>query len=238
MGVMFDSHDLEAMLIVGDPEITPFSFAPSYYETKRDGAVVSDVLMAPATVAFTVVVTGEAGERRDKLSTLAMWLNVDEPKQLVLPDTPGRYYMAIPDGELKLTRCVDGEIGQLTFTITEPASYGPEREVTVPSGGSVTFVVDGTYPTAPVITAAAVRDNSSQVWGLKLDNADFVHIATGNASARNIVLDCGARTLTVQTAVALPTLDSDWLVFEPGEHTLVMDKGTGAATVKYRERWI
>ena len=34
------------------------------------------------------------------------------------------------------------------------------------------------------------------------------------------------------------TTDSDWLVLEPGTHTLAIDNGTGAATVTFVERWL
>ena len=110
--------------------------------------------------------------------------------------------------------------------------------LTVPSGGSISFNVGGTYRARPRITASAVRDSSSQVWGLKLDNADFVHVVTGSASARSVDIDCDGRTCIVNSSTSMITLDSDWLELAPGTHTLVMDKGTGAATVKYRERWL
>ena len=126
----------------------------------------------------------------------------------------------------------------VNFQLVEAAAYGDTVTKTVPSGGSLTFTVGGTYPTKPRITASASRDGSSQVWGLRLDSGDFLHVATGSASPRNIVLDCESRTLTIAGAVALPTLDSDWFELPPGTHTLTMDKGTGAATVTYRERWL
>ena len=102
----------------------------------------------------------------------------------------------------------------------------------------MTFNVDGTYKAAPVITANATRNASSLVWGLRLDEGDYLHIATGSASARPITANCGERTLSVNGSVAIPTLDSDWLELEPGVHTLRMDNGTGAATVTWRDRWL
>jgi hypothetical protein len=117
-------------------------------------------------------------------------------------------------------------------------AYGAARTVTVPSGGSVEFNVGGTYKTMPRITANAARDSSSLVWGLRLDGGDFVHVATGSNAVKSVLIDCAERICTVAGAVALPTLDSDWLELEPGTHTLAMDNGTGAATVVFTERWL
>ena len=147
-------------------------------------------------------------------------------------------YKAIPNGSMPIDSFTNADSVVVSFRLLEAAAYGDTVTKTVPSGGSLTFTVDGTYPTKPTITANAARDGSSQVWGLRLDNGDFLHVATGSESARDVVLDCENRTLTVQGAVALPTLDSDWFELAPGTHTLTMDKGTGAATVTYKERWL
>lgn len=239
MTLMFDGHELGELLAHGEPSISILNSVPSYASAQPvDGRAVKGVKKDAGTVSFTVVVEGTAHERRDKLSTLGMWLDVDGPRRLVLPDTPDRYYMAVPEGRIDLKRFYAAESGMLSFTVVEPAAYGDEHSVTVPSGGSVIFNVDGTYRAAPVITANAVRSSSSLVWGLRLDEGDYLHIATGSASARAIVADCGERTMSVNGSVAIPTLDSDWLELEPGVHTLRMDNGTGAATVTWRDRWL
>lgn len=238
MTLMYDGHDFESLFIVGDPEISILNYQPKTVESdSKNGSAVIGKTWGNSTVAFTLVVEGSASERRDKLSTLGAWLDVDEPKPLVLPDNPDRYYMAVPDGSLDLNRAIGAEYAQITFLVNEPDSYGKTRTVTVPSGGSVSFIVGGTAPTHPRITANAVRDSSSQVWGIKLDEGDYVHIATGAAAARAVVIDCEKRTATISDSVTIPTLESDWLEFEPGVHTLRMDNGTGAATVTFIERW-
>ena len=84
---------------------------------------------------------------------------------------------------------------------------------------------------------SAVRNSSSLVWGVKVDNADFVHVATGSSSSRKVEIDSEKRICKVANAIALPTLDSDWIVLEPGAHTVAMDNGTGAATLSWVERW-
>ena len=237
--VTFNGHDLSTIGTIGTPSIKILDSKVTSREVSgRDGVVVESRTWGASTVSFPISIVGTAFNRRNSLSTLGSYLDVDEPCHLVLPDTPDYYYMAIPSGRNEISRGVDNETLVLEFTITEPAAYGTEKTVTVPSGGSVTFTVNGTYKTAITATASAVRNSTSLTWGLKLDNSKFVHIATGSASATSIVLDCGNRTLKVANSPALPTLDSDWLILEPGSHTLAMDYGTGAATVKYFERWL
>jgi predicted phage tail component-like protein len=240
MNVIFDGHDLDELFICGEPEITILDMTPNIKPTDaHEGAVFAGTSFGTSTVKFQIAVIGESAEaRRNAFSNLGMWLDVDEPKRLVLPDTPDRYYMAVPSGGLDIKRHYDGEIATLTFVLVNPVAYGREISFTVPSGGSITFNVGGTYKTRPRIQASAVRDSSSLVYGLRLDEQDFVHIATGSASARTVDVDCDERTCKVNSSVSMITLDSDWLEFEPGTHTLRMDNGTGAATVTYRERWL
>jgi len=238
-GLIFDGHSFDELFIYGDPKISILSSDVKYARSdNRNGSIVIGRPWSNSTVSFTIVATGAADERRNAFSTLGMWLNVDEPKKLVLPDTPDRYYMAIPSGSLDLQRYIEAETASVTFDIVDPIAYGREVTVTVPSGGSVTFNVGGTYKTKPRIESSAVRDSTALVWSLKLDNLDHIHVATGSADATTVKLDCDERTCKVGNQVSMITLDSDWLELEPGTHTLVMDYGTGAATVTFNERWL
>lgn len=240
MTVIFDGHDLSELFDIGDPDISILNSKPNFINSdSMTGVVVLGRRWDASSVSFAIVAHGTASERRNAFSALGVWLNVDKPKKLVLPDTPDRYYMAIPDGPLDLERGILGEKTRVAFSLVDPVAYSAqETTVTVPSGGSVTFDVGGTYPAAPRIQATAVRDSTSLVWGVRLDEGDFVHVATGNAAGRVVVVDCDARTVTLSGNAHIMTLDSDWLELSPGSHTLRMDNGTGAATVKYRERWL
>ena len=241
MTVIFDGHDLGTLFTCGDPDMSILDFRPDLETVPgRNGSAFLGSTLGDASVAFKITVTGaSAAGRRAAFSTLGSWLLVDEPKHLVLPDTPDRYYLAVPSGSLDIERYVDGETAVLSFDLVDPVAYSvTERTVTVPSGGSVTFDVGGTYPASPRVQATAVRSSSSLLWGIKLDGGDYMHVATGSASGRAVVADCASHTLTVSNSAALMTVDSDWLELAPGSHTLSMDNGTGAATVTFRERWL
>ena len=114
--------------------------------------------------------------------------------------------------------------------------YGDTHTVTVPSAGSVSFIVKGSYPTAPTIHAQSANVSSSTVWGLRLDETDFIHVQLSEAS--EVAIDCDKRTCLVGSDVKLPTLDSDWIHLTNGHHTLRNDQGTGACTVTWTERWL
>lgn len=238
--MIFDGHDLNSLFVVSRPTFETFAPNRSFQDVLgRDGTVYMGGSLIGGNISVKLsVIRKTPAQRREALSTLFMWLDVDEPKWLVMDDQPGISYKAIPSGDMPIDSFTNADSVVVNFRLLEAAAYGDTVTKTVPSGGSLTFTVDGTYPTKPTITANAARDGSSQVWGLRLDNGAFLHVATGSASARDVVLDCENRTLTIQGAVALPTLDSDWFELAPGEHTLVMDKGTGAATVTYKERWL
>lgn len=239
MSLIFDGHDFSTLFVWGDPQITILNAKPDTREVSgRNGAAFVGMTYDVSTVAFTIAALGDAETRRVALSTLGQWLMVDEPKPLYLPDTPDRYYLAIPGAGLELTRGIGGEMAQVTFTLVDPVAYGDTQTASLPSGGSVSINVNGTAPTyLNVVADSAVRNSSAQVWGVQLDSVDYVHVATGSSSARKVEIYSEERICKVQDALTLPTLDSDWLKLEPGTHTIAMDYGTGAATLSWVERW-
>ena len=239
MSLVFNGNDFSTLFVWGDPDITILDAKPDTREISgRDGAGFVGLKYGAAKVTFTIAAIGNAEARRVAFSTLGQWLMVDEPKPLYLPDTPDRYYLAVPSGGLRLTRAFDGEITQVTFMLTDPIAYGDAQTASLSSGGSVSINVNGTAPTYLNVTAnSAVRNGSSLVWGVKVDNADFVHVATGSSSSRKVEIYSDTRVCKVANTVTLPTLDSDWLKLDPGTHTVVMDYGTGAATLSWVERW-
>lgn len=237
--VTYNGHNLGDLLFIGDPD---FSIANSKADTLevsgKDGETVRGMRFGPSAVSFSAALTGSAADRRNALSQLAMWLDVDKPKALVLPDTPDRYYLAVPDGPLDIQRAMYADLFTLGFKITDPAAYGQEKQLIMRDVTSMNFTVGGTYPTKPEIQGGVTRDATSKIWGVRLDGGDFIHVPLSSDSGRAVKLNCADRTCTVAGAASLPTLDSDWFEFTPGNHTLLMDNGTGTITVSWRERWL
>lgn len=204
-----------------------------------DGALFTGATIGTRTVTMTLTVrAATAAARETAARTLASTLDVDEPKPLSISIDGGLYLMAMPESGGDADRYRHATSFQVTFTAFDPVMYGEERTYTVPSGGSVSVTVAGTYPTMPTITAAsAVRNSTLGQWRITLDNGDYLAATLPTANATAVTADCAKRVLTVAGNVALMPPDGDWLVLTPGTHTLTMS-GTGAATVKFRERWL
>lgn len=206
----------------------------------RDGTAFMGTTLAPLLLtveARLAANTIEPSEIQREWARVASLLRTAEPAPLSV--SPGIYRMAVLSDETPLEFQTYSATAKLQFYCPDPVAYGATRAVEVPSGGSATFVVSGTYPTRPAISApAAVRDASALAWQLRLDDGDYLRVETGTGLPCAVELDCRARTCKVAGATRLPTLDSDWLVLEPGEHTVANDLGTGACTLTYAERWL
>lgn len=239
---IYNGHDLADILDVAKIEMPAMApAAPTVRDVPgMDGAAYCGTRMEPMEIrvrARLATCSTEPAEIQRQWARVAALLRSDEPAPLTL--APGLYRMAVLQGATDLEFYSYSAIAELSFLCPDPVAYGDERTVTVPSGGSATFNVGGTYPAKPVIEAAsAVRDGSSLVWGVRLDAGDVLQVATGSESARKVVLDCAARTCAVAGATALPTLASDWFELAPGDHTIENHLGSGACTVAFRERWV
>ena len=238
--VTFDGHDLTALARVSDLRTSVLARDVRCEDVDgRDGSVYTGASLSARRITLTLSLLGvDMEERRERARELAAILNVPEPRPLCLSVDGGRYYMAVPStGETTRIRPAADSF-DVEFTVPDPVARGETRTVTVPSGGSVTFDVGGTYPTRPRISAAAAKNGSGGFWRLRLEDGSYL-LATipSGVSSAPVVADCEARTLRVNNFVALLVPDADWLVLEPGTHTLEMT-GTGAATVTFEERWL
>lgn len=236
----FNGVDLTQQFVVSDLRT---ALLPRTISTEavpgRDGSVLTGVSHAERTITMTLTVRARTIEGRQAAArTLAAILAVDEPKPLALSIDDGLYYMAIPASDGEGARFRNANTYEVSFIAPDPVAYGEEKTVTVPSGGSVTFTVGGTYPTMPTINAPSAANGSDGFWRLRLEDGSYL-LATipSGVSTAPVVADCAKRTLRVNDTVALLVPVADWLVLEPGEHTLTMT-GTGAATVTFDERWV
>lgn len=207
----------------------------------RDGVVPRGATYGCPRVTLKIICDpADAATLHEERRRLTSLLSARGARRLQFGNDGGLYYMAQVDGELDWAQFFRTGVLRVPFLVPSPAMYGRVVSATVPSGGSAEIDVRGTYPTRPTILAAsAVRASGTDgVWGVRLDGGDYVHVATGSSSARKVEIDCEARTCRVADAVAATTLLSDWFEFEPGEHTLSNDQGSGACTVTWQERWL
>lgn len=242
--VTFNGHDLTADYDVSDLRN---SLLPRTLETidvpGRGGALFTGVRMAQRTITLTLTAKGGTiAERQEAARALAGILAVKEPAPLAISIDGGIYYMAVPISEDEGTRYSNALSFEVTFECPDPVAYGAEKTLTVPTTGSLTFEVKGTHATMPEVTCEVTPTAANQTWLLTLGDGTYLSyvVPYGTAGVTyTIKADCERRVLTLDGATKLLVPDADWLVLEPGTHTLTLG-GTvpkGAATVKYRERW-
>lgn len=239
--VSFDGTPLDSLgFEVGDQDVRFANPIASMVDIPgRRGHALAYAKPGPIDIRFSVTaIGGTMAERRGQFGALAALLDVDSPRWLELPDMGGRRYMAVPTDAQALRYYHDGLSAELSFTAPDPFSYGEAHSETLPSGGTLAIEVGGDAPTALTVAASsAVRDSTSQVWGVTdATTGLYSKVATGSASGRRVEIDAGNRTAKVSGSAKALTLDSSWLVLEPGSHELSME-GTGAATVSWFERW-
>lgn len=238
--VTFDGFDLTSFYIVSDLRIPLLPRSPSFVEVPgMDGALFTGVRNARRTITMTLTVRADDAEGREEAArALAAALAVSEPKPLAIDDDDGRYYLVLPVSNSDGTRYRHHASFDVSFEAYDPVAYGAERAVTVPSGGLATFLVGGTYPTMPRVKVPAAQNGQGGWWKLVLDEDRYLiaKVPDGVGSA-SLDFDCSNRVLMVQGQTTLLELDADWLVLEPGIHTLAMT-GSGAAIVSYAERWL
>lgn len=235
--VIFDGVDLTALYDVTSERGIATPRVKTEEVPGRDGAIVTDVTYASPTVRLNVISKQAPRDVRAGMRELSSLFAVREPRPLQFSGDDGRYYMALPSS-LDWSEFVTS--GRLTveFTVPEVAMYGREVSVAVPSQGSVTFNVGGSHPTALKAAARVWRDATTHRWGLRLDEGDFVHIDIPENTNSTVTVDGERRVCTLDGVTVVPTLNSDWLILEPGVHTLRNDVGSGSTTVTWTERWL
>ena len=207
----------------------------------RDGTVLNGLTYEPRTITLECRVFRDRWHEFDRIvDELAGHLMTGEEVYLSTRNHPGEHYMAYLESITEGDREYGGSgIGylELSFVASDPWRTGVSREVTVPSGGSVTFHVGGTKPASVLLSSdAATRNQASLVWGVRFDENDFLHVATGSGSSVSVSIDSRTRRVSVSGATSMVTLDSDWPELAPGTHVARMDEGTGAATLAWTER--
>lgn len=206
----------------------------------RDGVVLTGSAMGAVTISVTIMMREPTvSGRRARMREVQALLSTDDEVPLEFSEDEGLYYMAKLDGEMPVKEHVRSGALEVNFTAFDPVMYGRTRSVTVPSGGSVSFVVDGTYRTMPRISGSVSGSSQTgNLWGLRLDDAASIRVPMGGTAQKTIEIDCSTRVSKVGGVLTLPTMQSDWFALTAGKsHTLTNDIGSGSCVVTWDERW-
>lgn len=235
----FDGHDLTVLFSVEYHMTRRLpTWEPALVDVPGMGALFGGTRAMPATITMKLVSLDQTRDgRQEALRTLAGWLAVDEPKQLILGDEGGRYRLAIPTDEAVIEPFLNADSVEVSLTCPDPLLHGTERTVTVPSGGSVTINVGGTAPARPTITASAATGSPGGAWSVTTESGSGIYASIASGTSKAVFADVATRTLTVGGSVAMLNAAYDWPTLAPGTHILTMAQGTGAATVTWEELW-
>ena len=201
----------------------------------RDGAVLRGTQLGTRTIVLKARINAGSREPADITSAwaeIAPLLYAREPRALDIGD--GRYYMAVLTGASPIEfHAYYGSV-ELTFECPDAYGHGARLEAQIPGS----LFSGGNCPSAPVIRCEnAVRNSSSGLWGVRIDDGDYIRVAMGGG-AHSVVIDCEHRTVTLDGSTAMITLESDWLEVEPGAHTVAIDQGSGSGTIEWTEKWL
>lgn len=219
----------------------PFPQARVVTETVpgMDGEIVVEQTIGPRYVSFRLwAFSMDHARLYEDMADIATLLLESKELVLSISDEGGRIRNVVLDGELDFDEYE--ERGSMPITLKQPDPYCDLHEsytALVPSGSLVDIVTYG-HVTAFTITAdEAYSDVSSNVWGLRFDEGDFLHVELPNSeSSHSIEIDCDERIVLVDGVASMATLDSDWPDLQVGVHTVRMDQGTGDASITWRKR--
>lgn len=172
-------------------------------------------------------VAGVTTQRR----LLAAALMTGSAAQLILPDEPHLWLMALYEGGAEVERNAHKPEVKLTFLVPDPVAYGEARETTV--SGSAVLNVGGTRATPPVVRALPPRGSS---WRVSNDETgEYVEVQRSFTGVETVVVDMGAHRCIVDGVDVPVTLASDYFRIAGDAQHVTLSGGT--ATVSWVERW-
>lgn len=236
LSVDFDGHRLSDRFTVCDVK-RPLSGGPRLVTREvpgRDGSVLIGRTRGAAEVSLTLAAIDVTPQGlRSSMRELAELLDVGDPRRLSFGDEGGLYRMAIPSayGDLETLGLVNGRV-EVTFLCPDPWLLGATHSFSS-LGGSCRVNVGGTLATPLVIESTG----ASGTYRVVDEGGRYSKVAAGQ-SPKALRIDGDARTVVLGGSASMLTLDSDWPVLAPGQHTLTRTSGDGEFTVTFTERWV
>lgn len=204
----------------------------------RDGSVLRGHALETRQVSFTLwAFNADHQSLAESFQALLELLNEADEHTLTFSDEGGLVRIGTLTGDLNFDEYTERASVALTFTQFDPyREYPEETAVTIPSGGSATFTIAHPRPHIMVLSTAAQRDATTQMWSLTFDESDYMRVRLPSALTTQVSIDALTRRVLVGNATSMLTLESDWPILAAGTHTVRMDQGMGGATLIIRER--
>lgn len=163
---------------------------------------------------------------------LAAALYKDSPRKLVLPDDPGRYYMAVMTGPSDLDNLWYTGGAEVTFTCPDPIIYGAERRCELPG----TARVGGTFETYPTVTARPAKGSSWRV--TNRSTGEYVELVYDFKGTEEVTVDTEGMHCEIDGTGAdrYVSVYSDFFALAPGKVEVTLSSGTGE--MRWDEKWL
>lgn len=237
----YDGYDTTPLLILTD--IRRYLLPPIQLDTEEfgsDGALLLDSRFEPSTIETDILLLDEEGDKatsrmhtarvRRQLSAL---LYRRETKPLILPDEPDVHYMALLSGQSTIDTLFYGKEATLEWTCPDPVAYGRSHK-RISNGGIESILIDGTYPTNPIIEVSAQGP-----FQMLFD--DQVFEVTGSVNG-TVVIDTrdprffkGGRRVYAGNSLVAHSAFSDFPKLAPGIHEIGCQR---PFTVNWEDRWL
>ncbi len=234
MSFSFGDYDLGGLLICTGitRQVMPGRSITQTSVPGMDGCHLSEEGLEPLEISVSCSMwADEPSDVADARRELASALRGKE-KRLILPDDPGRYYLARFEGGGSLDRLFNGPAATLVFLCADPVAYGAEHTATV---GTTSAEVDagGTWKARLVVTAKPAKGN---YWTLSNETTGaFVRVEAAFTGSQTVVLDMATERCQVNGSDHPVTLASDFFTLD-GQQSLKCSSGT--ATLEWAERWL
>jgi predicted phage tail component-like protein len=225
----------ESILLVGlQNEIIPEIEYTSQKIPQRAGVLGISKTHNVRTLAATYQLNGKSAARNMSLAAaLAQWADSEAAGQLVLDETPDRFYFGILTNASKPDYAQEWPEVTLTFTCANPYAYSMEQHS---ANVGETIDYQGSVPVWPTIEYTPGSNLAQAQW---TDGTRTLTISDPEYTLRaghRIAMDCANRLATDNdvSIMAYITLFSDWLYMKRGPNTIT---GPGGV-VKWRNVYL
>lgn len=209
----------------------------------RDGALALSARLAAKAISVRMFLDLDDDHDAEGLTEvrhgLAAALACTEGAELELPGETGLSYRdAYCTDSSGWSHLFEDGYCELLFTALDPVAWGQAYSVYPASyTGSLSFVVGGTWRTAPTVSMTAAAGNAVAVE--EAATGARVEVAGPFVGGEEVVVDCGARRAYVdgEAANAGVSIGSDYFCLETGARTLSFE-GCSACSVGYVQRWL
>lgn len=191
-------------------------------------------------VEFNLIGATESNLRQ-LVSNIGSWLNTKKPASLIFDDTNTIEYFAVVES-IEVDEELNIGTGTLKFICPDPYSYSTTTTEVSNTGNSTAQTskavsIAGNIDVYPIIEVTFTGTSTNFKYTL---GSQFINIISGFASGNVLVIDHEKNLVTINgvNKMSSLSLDSQFFELKPGANTVVFEKFSGTAKIKYKNRYL